>query len=186
LMRYQRIRLVHASPEVTHGTGRSDGDVTFWIPKQVLRECLHEANEKHPLETGGTFMGWRSTADAFVITAMIGPGPGAYHARYQFEPDQTWQLLEIAGRYESSGRRETYLGDWHTHPNAVRGALSLTDRGVLRRIINTPAARCPAPLMVLMWGSPSMWSLTAWQARAKRRVLLWDKVELESVQLKLF
>lgn len=161
-------------------------DVGVWLPNTVTQECAVEADIKLPLETGGTFMGWWLNPDTAVVTAMIGPGPGALHERFRFQPDQQWQLEQIAAHYERSGRRETYLGDWHSHPGASSGALSWTDRGVLRRVIATPEARCALPLMMILWGSSGTWQLTAWRAQTVPRVVLWDKLHLDPVQIRAF
>ncbi|MER8492368.1 Mov34/MPN/PAD-1 family protein [Mesorhizobium australicum] len=131
-------------------------------------------------------MGWWLNPDTAVVTAMIGPVPGALHERFRFQPDQQWQLEQIAAHYERSGRRETYLGDWHSHPDAPSGALSWTDRGVLRRVIATPEARCALPLMMILWGSSGTWQLTAWRAQTVPRVVLWDKLHLDPVQIRAF
>jgi integrative and conjugative element protein (TIGR02256 family) len=78
---------------------------------------MGEAAARYPLETGGVFMGYWADDRTAVVTQAIGPGPNAYHHRHRFAPDQEWQTTEIAEYYRASGRRETYLGDWHTHPD---------------------------------------------------------------------
>lgn len=148
-----------------------------------MQACLAEAADKFPLESGGTFMGWWADSGTAVITGMIGPGPDAHHGRHSFQPDQAWQLAQIADHYAASGRRETYLGDWHSHPGASGGNLSWTDRRVLRRIIETPAARCPTPLMIVYWGEIDNWEVTAWHARLQPRRVIWDKLLPETASL---
>ncbi len=150
-----------------------------WIPVRILDACQSEAADKFSLETGGTYMGLWADAHTAVVTAMVGPGPNAHHERHAFQPDQAWQLDEIGRHYAASGRRETYLGDWHSHPHASVGKLSWTDRRVLRQVITTPAARCPTPLMAVFWGGPSDWQLTVWKAHLRSRPILWDRLVLE-------
>src|SRR3546814_726210 len=94
------------------------------------------------------------------------------------------QLDQIARHYAASGRRTTYLGDWHSHPGASGGTLSWVDRRVLRLVIATPSARCPRPLMMIIWGSTDEWQLTAWRARLRSRPLLWDRLVLEQATIK--
>lgn len=161
-----------------------DGGVV-WMPQGMMQACIDEAFGTFPMETGGTFMGWWMDARTAVITAEIGAGPNANYGRYHFQPDQDWQLDQIARYYEASGRRETYLGDWHSHPGASGGALSWTDRRVLHRIINTPAARCPTPLMIVFWGDTTGWLTASWRARLYPRSILWDRLVLEQMALKL-
>lgn len=97
-------------------------EVVVWLARNVLEAATREADEKFPLESGGTFMGWWADAKTAVVTAMIGPGPDASHGQSHFQPDQAWQLDQIAQHYHASGRREIYLGDWHSHPNVLRNA----------------------------------------------------------------
>lgn len=128
-------------------------------------------------------MGWWSGATSVVVSDMIGPGPNALHEAGNFQPDQEWQLQEIARLYERSGRRITYLGDWHTHPRATSGYLSWTDRGVLRQIIASADARCPRPLMAILSGEPARWSFDCWVAHSHRRRFFWDRVHVDPAEV---
>ncbi|MBW3628883.1 MAG: Mov34/MPN/PAD-1 family protein [Gemmatimonadetes bacterium] len=66
----------------------------------------------------------------------------------------------IARIYAASGRVDTYLGDWHTHPGA--GAyLSSTDLSTLHRIADCRTARAPTPLMIVLAGGPA-WKVAGW------------------------
>jgi integrative and conjugative element protein (TIGR02256 family) len=134
-----------------------------------------------PKETGGVFMGYWHDRYTAVVTAAIGPGPSAVHDRYHFEPDYDYQFRQIAEHYERSGRRETYIGDWHSHPGASSGHLSRLDRRVLRHIINTPAARADRPLMAIFYGGEDAWDLAGWQAQLFARKLLWPKLAVDEV-----
>ena len=139
---------------------------------------------------------WRAAASSWatgiahpevVITSLIGPGPEADHGQHYFEPDQKWQLTEIAAHYERSGRRETYLGDWHSHPGAATGRVSYTDRRVLRRIINTPQARAETPLMAIFFGDrDGGWNLEMWCAQLTPRRLLWPKLVMKHLDTQLY
>jgi integrative and conjugative element protein (TIGR02256 family) len=156
-----------------------------WLPFALHQDCIAEANRCYQLETGGALMGYWHGRQA-VITEVIGAGPAANHQRYSFEPDQEWQVAAIAGHYEASGRRETYLGDWHSHPDAQTGGLSLTDRRVLRRIITTPSARAPSPLMMVYYGDRDEWQTQVWVADLKPRPIMWSKLLLEEAALRLY
>lgn len=158
----------------------------IWIPVCLYDHCIEESDRFYRLETGGVLMGYWYEPGAAVITATIGPGPGAIHKPHAFEPDQDWQVAEIARHYEASGRRETYLGDWHTHPSAKTGYPSRTDRAVLRRIIKTPAARAPTPLMLIFHGGQGKWEAMAWVAALKPRSVIWAKLLLAEAALRLY
>lgn len=142
------------------------------IPSELLSACEEEASTHFPLESGGTFMGYIS-GDRAYIEAVIPPGPKAYRGHRGFAPDQEWQLAEIAALYERSGKTLTYLGDWHSHPNASSGTLSFKDRMILRRIMRTADARCSQPIMSILWGYPTSWSFSTWRAMesSRRRIV---------------
>lgn len=141
---------------------------TLHISSEILAECCHEASSHYPLESGGTFMGYVHNG-VVVVDGHVGAGPIARRQRFSFTPDQEWQLEQIALHYEQSGRRSTYVGDWHSHPGASSGHLSAKDCGVLKRIMSTPAARCAQPIMAILWGGPRDWELAPWSATLCRR-----------------
>lgn len=161
-----------------------DGCVV-WLPVQLHDDCIAEADRFYRLETGGALMGYWNAANA-VITAIIGAGPAALHERHNFEPDQQWQVAAIAQHYEASGRRETYIGDWHTHPDATTAHLSWTDRRVLRRIITTPSARASNPIMIVYYGAEAAWKTGAWRASLKPRSVIWAKLLLRETEVRFY
>ena len=118
------------------------------------------ADKARPRETGGTFMGYHAKDDV-VVTAITGPGPGAVHGRDSFVPDYAYQDAEIARIYAASGRRHTYLGDWHTHPGGG-SSLSRKDKRALCAISHHQPARVATPIIgILAGGAP--WRLTVWR-----------------------
>jgi integrative and conjugative element protein (TIGR02256 family) len=120
------------------------------------------------LETGGILMGYWTDEFMIVATHCIGPGPNATHERHRFSPDHEWHVDEVARHYAASGRVETYLGDWHTHPDESCAGLSRLDRAAMRRIAASPDARAPAPLMMVLIGAPEDWRYSAWIGRLSR------------------
>jgi len=124
-----------------------------WIGHALVSEIFFQAGRDSERETGGVLMGYSRPgmdgADNVVITHIIGSGPRAEHERTSFVPDYDWQNTEIAGIYEESGRRASYLGDWHTHPHAAPIPSKL-DLLTLRRIALHKAARCTQPLMAIV------------------------------------
>ncbi len=131
-------------------------------------------------------MGYWHDPQIVVITQMIGAGPNALHNEHYFESDQQWQVSQIAKKYEQSGRCETYIGDWHSHPGAATGNLSARDRRVLRRIINTPQARANMPLMAVFHGDSEEWQLAVLRAQFRYSGFLWPKLVVDNVNLRLF
>lgn len=141
--------------------------ITVWIGPRVIRELITEANLETPFETGGVLLGYWSDSDSSVVVQdHVGAGPQATRGRGWFVPDAEYQEDEIAIRYEASGRRTTYLGDWHSHPNGTT-TLSRRDRRTLRGIAKFGDARAANPLMVVLAGGEP-WRFGVWQLRRGR------------------
>lgn len=128
------------------------------IGPEHLADMLEEGRRTLPHETGGVLMGY-ATSERITVTAVVGPGPRAVHRRHSFTPDAKWQEQMVAELYERSGRLDTYLGDWHTHPNGMTRA-SFTDWRAAWTIARSRDARCPNPVMIVVVltaaGNPSI------------------------------
>lgn len=135
------------------------------LDEALLGQCEREITRTFPLESGGVLMGSRVYPDSWTIDHVVGPGPAARHSRYRFTPDLAWQHAQIAERFHATGGASTYLGDWHSHPGARHGRPSHVDERALRTIIESDAARCPDPLMMILWGGPNAWQCALWRAR---------------------
>ncbi len=136
----------------------------------VLESMRKEAERRFPKESGGVLLGYISPEKKrhAQIVAQIGPGPKAKHRQDRFEPDGEWQAEQIALAYQDSGRIVTYLGDWHSHPLGS-GSPSKLDRSTAQAIANTPEARAPNPLMLILFRARYDWQLTGY--RRGRRCL---------------
>jgi integrative and conjugative element protein (TIGR02256 family) len=146
------------------------------VEREHLEEMLLEGRRTFPLETGGVLMGFVS-AGRIVVTSVIGPGPRAVHRRRSFTPDAEWQQARVADLYEMSGRRDTYLGDWHTHPGGSTRA-SFGDWVAAWTIARSHEARCPNPVMLIFSiaeaGAVSVGTYR-WDRRGLRRVKHIDR-----------
>lgn len=126
------------------------------IAHAAIAEIIEEADNRYPNETGGVLLGWTLGGVPY-IREVLGPGPDATHGATGFHPDSDWQEGAIAEAYDRSGRRLTYLGDWHTHPRGVARPSRL-DRATMRAIARHAPARCPQPLMLIVAGEPRHWT----------------------------
>jgi len=129
-----------------------------WLSKRARVAMFNEASEQYPLETGGVLIGYWNEGDVVIVEA-VGPGPRAHHGRGSFEPDQVFHETAVADRYRDSQFRNSYLGDWHSHPNGA-GRLSRMDVAALRKISLFQLARAPTPLMMIVHGTSSHWDAT--------------------------
>jgi integrative and conjugative element protein (TIGR02256 family) len=137
-----------------------------------------EAERGYPDESGGALLGYfrASDRDRIQVCEQVGPGPKAIHKRHRFEPDGDWQAERIAEGYARSGRINTYLGDWHSHPGGG-GKPSALDRSTAREIAQCTEARLPHPLILIVFGGPTAWEVAAyrrgrWRLQPSRVVIL--------------
>jgi integrative and conjugative element protein (TIGR02256 family) len=138
-----------------------------YIRRSVIDEMLAESIRMAPLETGGVLMGyWATPQREVVIEHLIGPGPAGKHCCARFESDSEWQKIQISKIYAASGRYQTYLGDWHSHPGGFP-ALSNLDRQTLKRISSHGKARAPYPIMAVIAGKLK-WFLSVWCLEMQR------------------
>jgi integrative and conjugative element protein (TIGR02256 family) len=155
---------------------------TIWLPEKAYICLLEEAIQKMPRETGGILIGYWGTKYEAVITAIVGPGSKAAHNRHSFSPDNEFHTQEITRLYAQSGRTETYLGDWHTHPSA--GAyMSSRDQETLRILADYKQARLAQPLMMILGTRP--FGLQAWM-QSYKRVLFSNRSIYSPCEIKLF
>lgn len=127
-----------------------------WLEATANRDMTVEVDRAYPNETGGLLLGyWSEDGTGVVIESVIGPGPKAIHRRARFLPDHLYQTRLLAEAYEKSGRRTTYLGDWHSHPNGPQ-RLSEVDRNTLRRIARSVQQHSGSdhPAMMLLLSGP--------------------------------
>jgi integrative and conjugative element protein (TIGR02256 family) len=138
-------------------------DERFWVARQVHTEMCQLAQYSVPLETGGMLIGYVADNGEAVVTGVIGPGPNARHRRYSFLPDADYQQDKLTAWHTATNGRETYLGDWHTHPSGGT-ELSLKDKRTLKRIASERSSQIEKPFMVILDGAKN------WEMRAVRLV----------------
>lgn len=122
-----------------------------------------ESDDRAPDETGGILLGYEVASEfALVVTDLVGAGPAASYSVSEFVPDGRWQESEIARIYRASGRRTTYLGDWHSHPDGFLNP-SRRDHRTARAIARHPPARVRRPLMLIGAREDGAWRVAAFR-----------------------
>lgn len=160
--------MVNPSAPATSALPRVRGEqLTAWVATAARELMEAEARRRSPLETGGVLMGyWAEDQSAVVIADVVGPGPKAVHKRTSFVPDHLYQEREVERIYKESGRRITYLGDWHSHPGGPM-MLSVVDRLTQLRIGLQQTARAPRALMAIIAGGQP-WTVGVWQLTRRK------------------
>jgi integrative and conjugative element protein (TIGR02256 family) len=157
----------------------------IWIAHATFAEMTALASDSFPLETGGMLLGYRADNSDTVVTRIVGPGPKAKHSRYRFRPDTDYQQRLLEEHFYGTGGKETYLGDWHTHPEGST-SMSHIDKRTLRRIAQTPSSATSDPVMAILAGAENGWELGATRYIGSRRTLLFVSYELRKLVPKFY
>ena len=152
----------------------------FWIPKQTYLQMCALGEQSFPLETGGILLGYEADNGEAVVTAIIGPGQNAKHRRYRFSPDAEYQQAELTAHHLRTNGRETYLGDWHTHPRGST-ALSLLDKKTLTRIACTASSGTVKPVMAILGGGSESWEVGVVRFLGWKRRFPFNRYDLASL-----
>ncbi|MDA8118696.1 MAG: Mov34/MPN/PAD-1 family protein [Gammaproteobacteria bacterium] len=123
-------------------------DELLWLPEPLQQEqILTDIATHHPNETGGMLLGYVN-GNQRVVTALIGAGPNAEHEQYRMLPDNGYQQAMLREHFENTNGRESFLGEWHSHPESAP-IMSWTDRRTLHRV-TTRGKHLPAlPVMMI-------------------------------------
>ena len=140
---------------------------TVWVDERLLGPMESDADSHKPDETGGMLIGYWSERGDAVITETIEGGPAAERGRSRFVPDGRWQQERLDEIYIHSGRRFTYLGDWHSHPTGLLRP-SHRDRETAKAVAKTREARAPEPLTLIASGTKEGWRWGVFRYRRRR------------------
>lgn len=145
---------------------------TLWVAASAYDQILELGQRQAPRETGGMLLGYEANDGSAVVTKIIGPGPEARHGRFRFTPDGKYQQSSLEEHYWATDGRETYLGDWHTHPLGDSTPSTL-DRRTLARIANERLSGTKHPLMAILAGGSGRWNLGAVRLITTSRRFIW-------------
>lgn len=155
------------------------------MSNSACKKIVQEIGVCPKLETGGLLLGyWGEKSKEPVITDIVGPGPKAVHEETHFEPDYDFQEVELNSAYQCSGRKLTYLGDWHTHPKGS-GELSDKDIATMARIAEFRKSRTPVPLMLVVVVHPN-WTPWLWVGRIKQKYISCPEFVVSRIAVTLF
>lgn len=90
--------------------------LTAPVVAQLLRYAQHQPADK---EAGGVLIGrYLCDSDDIVVDQVTEPMPGDKRGRYFFHRAQKAHQQVIEQAWQTSQGTRTYLGEWHTHPEA--------------------------------------------------------------------
>ena|SRR5437870_3782001 len=89
-------------------------------PDAVTSMHRYAQNGPNRTEAGGVLLGRHLLdTDDIVVDKVTAPGVGDYRSRFRFFRARLPHQEMIDGLWRESGGTCTYLGEWHTHPEAV-------------------------------------------------------------------
>ena len=109
-------------------------------------------------EAGGVLMGrYIATSDDVIVDAITEPMTGDRRTRYSFYRAKRRHQAALDAAWKSSGHTCTYLGEWHTHPQAYPTPSSTDTTDWNRRLRQD---QYPEELFFLIVGTHqiSMWA----------------------------
>lgn len=111
---------------------------TVVFTKRAFNAIVTETISKHPIETGGIFLGYLLDNDTWIVIENVSPGFKSTHRSAYFEYDTdfvTYLANVLANQYKGNLR---ILGLWHRHPGSM-DIFSSTDEQTNRNY----ASDCP-------------------------------------------
>jgi integrative and conjugative element protein (TIGR02256 family) len=126
---------------------------TVWVAADAVATMEAEARRFRLRETGGALFGYKAGNGDLVVTESCGPGPNATHHRFRLVPDRDHTQAAIYRILKSSQGRDTYLGEWHSHPLG-RPRPSTKDIETLDDISSQEGVRLPRPVALIQQTKP--------------------------------
>lgn len=104
------------------------------------------------------------------VTELTRPGPADLSGRYRFVKRDALHQRAATYAWQNSGAKDTYIGEWHTHPIGEPSASSVDTRSWRELVRQTKAT------MVFAVVSPLGWQLFRCENRAR-----WQSIHALSI-----
>lgn len=124
----------------------------IYIRESLINSIIDQTLFSEPLETGGMLLGYIEQRNYYVVD-LVDAGPEAVHEREYFLPDGKYQQPILEQKFFESNGKVTFLGDWHSHPNAD-SYLSNLDMKTLKNISEDEGAQIACPIFIIIGTTP--------------------------------
>ena len=162
-------------------------DEILWLPQQLFaKEITNEIAAHYPKETGGMLLGYVNGTHR-VVTALIGAGPDAKHEKHRMVPDDHYQQKRLLEHFEKTDGTESFLGEWHSHPEALPD-MSRTDRRTLHNVTVNSQNLLTLPIMLIVGVYPNekRCVLKAYRSQSARRRLRLKESDFLEIHVEWF
>jgi integrative and conjugative element protein (TIGR02256 family) len=132
--------------------GSEDDLFMLRITPEVAAELVSQAIRAYPRETGGILVGHYGDSHHLAVVDRVGPKSSDSRGRRTAFIRGGNKLRDFLSALWRSSPRLHYIGEWHTHPDAVPEP-SGTDRASMWAIATDEREMCPEPVLVILGGN---------------------------------
>lgn len=162
-------------------------DEVLWLPAQLTQvEIADDIARHYPKETGGMLLGYTNGSHR-VVTAVIPAGPNAQRGPYHMVPDDRYQQERLLTHFHCTEGRESFLGEWHSHPETAP-TMSRTDRRTLCRVTVNGKHFPALPVMVIVGvcAQERQWEVKAYRKRNASRLMCIRSGDFVEISVRRF
>lgn len=162
-------------------------DEVLWLPEQLAQgEIADDIARHYPKETGGMLLGYTNGSHG-VVTAVIAAGPNTQRGAYHMLPDDRFQQERLLEHFQRTEGRESFLGEWHSHPEAAP-TMSKTDRRTLYRVTVKGRHLAALPVMVIfgVYAQERRWEVKAYRKRNASRLMCISSGDFVAISIRTF
>ena len=132
-----------------------DKNYTIILNEVTYDKIISECEKYRDLETGGILIGNYSKDNKIAHIKDTYFPKDSKHLKSKFLRG-TNGINKILDKKWMKG--EYYLGEWHYHPNSSSKSSRLDDTQMIK-FSNNKKLNCPEPILLIICGNPSKWSL---------------------------
>ena len=146
-----------------------DNNYTIIICEATYAKIILECEKYINLETGGILIGnySKDNSIAYIKDSINSPNNSKHYPHKFFRG--TNGVNKILDKKWEEG--VYYLGEWHYHPNTSSKSSKLDDIQMLK-FSNNKKLNCPEPILIIIGGNPSKWSLNSYIYKNNEKIIL--------------
>ncbi len=148
--------------------GSEDNNYKIIICASTYDKIISECEKYMSLETGGILIGNYSKDNIIAYIKDSYSPNDSKHFKSRFFRG-TAGINKILDKKWREG--EYYLGEWHYHPNSSSDSSRIDDTQMIT-FSNNKKLNCPQPILLIIGGNLSNWSLNAYIYKDNKKIIL--------------